>query len=549
MPSIQVIQGPDKGRTFQIIDGENVIGRQAEEVPLGDGTVSRYHARLARRNGAWMLEDLGSANGTYLNGERLEKAGEVTRGDQIKCGATLLVFGQDDEVPASVDVDENGQLVDAAIVATVPSNEDSVIIPTPQAGADAIDALRILYDLIAEISSVFDTELLLSRTMDKVYEVLKPDRGYIMLMDEQGELTLKTSRVRQEPNNGADLPISRTIINEVIRKQVGVLSSNAMSDRRFASGKSVQNLGIRSTICVPIKGRQRIRGIIHVDRSVSDQTFSTEQLRLLTAIGYQAGLGLENVELYDSAVQSERLAAVGETVAVLSHHIKNIIQSLMGGIEMVEKAMDSDDVQKIKTAWPIVQRNVGKINNLILNMLAFSKEREPAMETVNVNHILQECIDMSSARADERSVVLMADLDDIPAITADASGLSQVFLNLINNALDAVEDDNGVVTVKSHYGSMNRRVIVRILDNGTGIVPQELNDIFEPFWSAKGQKGTGLGLAVAKKVVNEHGGEIEIQSEPNEGSTFTVILPTVPGRAGETVGPAGPVAPKGRRGR
>ena len=127
------------------------------------------------------------------------------------------------------------------------------------------------------------------------------------------------------------IPISRTIINEVIARQVGVLSSNAMSDKRFTSGKSVHDYGIRSAICVPIKGREKILGVIHVDCSVSDQTYSTEQLRLLTAIGYQTGLAVENVWLYESAVQSERLAATGETVAFLSHHIKNILQAMVGG--------------------------------------------------------------------------------------------------------------------------------------------------------------------------------------------------------------------------
>jgi hypothetical protein len=132
------------------------------------------------------------------------------------------------------------------------------------------------------------------------------------------------------------VPVSRTIINEVVTKQVGVLSSNAMSDKRFTSGKSVHNFGIRSAVCVPIKGRERILGVIHVDSSVSENTYTTEQLRLLTAIGYQAGLAIDNVVLHEAAVQSERLAAVGETAAFLSHHVKNLLQALQGGIDLVE---------------------------------------------------------------------------------------------------------------------------------------------------------------------------------------------------------------------
>jgi len=130
--SIQVIQGPDKGRKYELREGENIIGRQSRTVHITDGTVSRHHSKLSISNGHWMIEDLGSGNGTYLNGVKVDQPMQVKRGDQIRCGSTLLVFGVGEA--ASVDVDEHGQLVDAAIVASMPSNEDSIIIPSPEAG-------------------------------------------------------------------------------------------------------------------------------------------------------------------------------------------------------------------------------------------------------------------------------------------------------------------------------------------------------------------------------------------------------------------------------
>ncbi|MCK4602586.1 MAG: FHA domain-containing protein [Phycisphaerae bacterium] len=534
MASIQAIQGPDKGLVFDLTDGENILGRQSQTVPLQDGTISRHHARLTTKDGTWTLEDLGSANGTFLNGVKLGKPSQVKLGDQIRIGATLLVFTTGKAAPqAAVDVDEDGQLVDAAIVATVPSNEDSVIIPTPEAGAEAIGNLRILYDLISEVSSVFNVDLLLQRTMGKVFEVVKADRGYIMLIDAAGKLDPKVSKLSEQYGE-QQIPISRTIINEVVSKQVGVLSSNAMSDKRFASGKSVHDFGIRSALCVPIKGRERILGVIHVDCSVSEHTYSTEQLRLLTAIGYQTGLAIENVRLYEAAVQGERLAAVGETVASLSHHIKNILQALGAGIDVVELGLKRDNLTKAKDAWPIVQRNLGKINDLILNMLAFSKSREPLLEKTNINHVLNECVELINPRADERGVAVMSDLDDLPAIPADPAGLQQAFMNLLTNALEAVSDGTGVTTVFSKYDSMNRDVVVKIMDNGSGIGAEELGRIFNPFWSSKGQKGTGLGLAVAKKVFEEHRGRIEVASKVGEGTTFTVTLPAMSGKAADS---------------
>ena len=172
MATIQIIQGPEKARTYELTAGENVIGRREGPIRVADGTVSREHAKLLQRDERWFIEDLGSANGTYVNGVRITKRFPLKRGDQVRCGATLLVFTDGDkQVVPGVDVDEEGSLVDAAIVATVPSNEDSMILPSPEAGAAAIDTLRILYGLIGDVGSIFNVDRLLRETLDKVFTV------------------------------------------------------------------------------------------------------------------------------------------------------------------------------------------------------------------------------------------------------------------------------------------------------------------------------------------------------------------------------------------
>ena len=542
MATIQIIRGPEKERTFALVDDENVIGRQGDTVQIADTTISRRHAQMVKRDNRWFIEDLGSANGTYLNGVKVIRPMAMNRGDQVRIGATLFVFADGDGTEGpELDIDEEGNLVDAAIMATVPSNEDSVVMPSPQAGVDAIANLRILYDLINDVASIFNVDLLLRHTLDKVFDVLKADRGHIMLINKAGKLVAKASRVSGDLPTG-ETSISRTIIDHVVANKVGVLSSNAMSDKRFASGKSVHDFGIRSAVCAPIPGRDRILGVIHIDSSVAEHTYTTEQLRLLTAIGYQTGLAIENVEMYEAAVQTERLAAVGETVAFLSHHIKNILQALGAGVDVVEAAMNRDDLTSAKGSWPIVQRSLGRINGLILNMLAFSKDREPLLEPTNINHVLRECIEIETPRADERGVALMADLDDMPPVPADGPGLQQAFMNLITNAIDAVPDNKGIVTVASKYDTMNRVVVVRVMDNGRGIPRDLLGGIFKPFYSSKGQRGTGLGLAVTRKIVLEHQGTIDVRSEVGQGTTFTVTISAMArygGDSGDTSMPVG----------
>jgi K+-sensing histidine kinase KdpD len=528
MVYVEVIQGPDKGKTFEVSEGELVIGRQSEEFSLSDGTVSRQHARLSTRGGNWYIEDIGSVNGTFVNGVKVNRSTRLHLGDQVRCGGSLLVFGgaAGRETPA-LEMDESGRLVDAAIMATVPSNEDSVISPTPEAGAEAIDNLRLLYNLTSELSSIFNLDMLIRRGLEIITEVVPADRAYILLYQD-GQLVTKAFKDSSEKRSDK-IPISRTIINEVLAKQVGVLSSNAMRDKRFSSGKSVHAYGIRSALAVPIKGHDKVMGVIHVDCSVSEHTYSTEQLRLLTAIGYQMGLAIQNVRLYEEAVKSERMTAIGATVAYLSHHVKNILQAMSTGTQVMETALKSGQMNKAREVWPIMRRSLARLNAVVLNMLAYSKPREPLLENVNVNHVLQEVVDMVSDLTDERGVAVITDLADMPPIPADATGLQQVFLNLLNNALEAVPPQHGAITIASDFSSLTQLVTVTVSDNGVGIPADQLPLIWEVFHSSKGNKGTGLGLAVTRKIVREHGGQITVDSTPGKGTSFTVTLPARPG--------------------
>jgi len=541
--TIHIIQGPDKGRSFDLDTDETHVGRETDDLQLADPTVSRDHARLLPRGKLWSIEDLGSANGTYVNGVRLRRSQRLRQGDQIRVGNSLLVFGGSGPRPVgnSLDIDEDGRLVDSSIMASVPSSEDSVIMPTPEAGDQAIGNLRHLYQFISTISTILDVDLLFNRVLDNVCELLHPDRGYILLIDEKGHMTPMVARYHEDDDSDHKVPISRTIVNHVMTNQVGVLCSNAMRDKRFTKGSSVHDFGIRSVLCVPIVGRDRILGVIHVDTSVSNVTYSTEQLRLLTALGYQTGLAVENVRLYEAAVQSERLAAVGEAVASLSHGIKNILHALQAGADVVDMAMSKGSPDQAAEAWPIVTRNLDRINGLIINMLAFSKQRQPLLQTINLNIVVSECVDLVRAQAAGHGVKVMPSFGEIPPLPADPEGLHRALLNLLTNALDAVADNTGEVTVATRFDAMHRLARIAISDNGPGVDDETLGRIFEPFYSTKGQSGTGLGLAVAQKIVVEHGGRIDVDTAPGQGTTFTIVLNSSPHGADDsddTLGPA-----------
>jgi len=343
--TLYVLQGPDKGRRFDLPADEIVsLGRSSELVPLTDLTVSRRHAHLEKSKDGWILFDDGASNGVFINGVRLNKTSKVKVGDQIRMGSTLLVFGSPRQ---SVTVDNPNDVAnkagDSAIISTVASNDDSVILAAPEPSAAAMAHFRVLLQVATALGSMFDLDQILNKVMDMVFEQLRADRAFIGLIDdESGQVVPGVVRYR-DAEQESKIAVSQTIIQHVISKNEGVLSSNAMTDQRFSKGKSVHSLSIRSAICVPVRGREKIIGVINVDTMVANYTYTQDQLRLLTAIGLQTGMAIENLRLYQESVQKERLAATGETVASLSHSIKNILQGIRGGGDVVEMALRKGD--------------------------------------------------------------------------------------------------------------------------------------------------------------------------------------------------------------
>ncbi len=545
MLTLYVLQGPDKGRRFDMPTDEVIsLGRSSEHVPLTDVTVSRRHAHLEHTRSGWMLWEEGSSNGVFINGIRVNKAAKVKIGDQIRLGSTLLVFGSPNQavtVSSNESVDVKGQTKpgDSAIVSTTLS-DDSVILAAPEPSAAAMVHFRVLLQVSTALSAIFDVDQILNKVMDIVFEQLRADRGFIALVEDEEGRKVNPRVVRfKDEEQVTKIAVSNTIIQHVIARKEGVLSSDAMTDARFSKGKSVHNLSIRSAICVPIPGRERILGVIDIDSLVANFTYTRDQLRLLTAIGQLTGMAMENTRLYQENVQRERLAAAGETVATLSHSIKNILQGMRGGADVVEAALRKNNMDEAKVGWKMLERNLDKVGVFTMNMLAYSKVRKPTLEMNHLPHILNECMELIKKTAADKQVTILPEISTTqPPIPVDADGVHQAVLNLLVNAIDAVDPQRGVVTLSSAFDPVSQMAVIEVQDNGKGIAERDQQKIFEPFFSTKGQRGTGLGLAVTKKIVEEHHGLIEVTSKIGQGTTFRLKFPLSGGmQADQTHGP------------
>jgi signal transduction histidine kinase/pSer/pThr/pTyr-binding forkhead associated (FHA) protein len=580
---LTVIQGPDKGRTFQLPDQEpQLVGRSSEALPLTDATVSRRHAELTPDRNAWYIRDLGSQNGTWVNGTRITARTRLKPGDQIKTGATLMVFGLAGRQPELDTVRIIKDSVKPTVDRALASSEDSVMLGDSvslgesDARTSAGDHLRVVYQLTTLTSQLPDRQRLLEGVMDLVFQEFRPERGVMLLISEAGQpepavvrfapppqgLSGGTSALSGVPGDSGllappgDKPghegeparrerinVSRTILQHCLSRNEGVLSTNAMTDPRFTGAgindraspaDSITRLAIRSAICSPIRFRDRTFGAIYIDSSGDGPAFTPEQLALMNAVGQHTGLALANAELYAQKLQAERLAAMGETVASLSHSIKNILQGLRGGADVVEMGLKKEDLKVSRGGWGILKRNLDRIIGLTMNMLAYSRPRTLEIELTRLTPLLEDCASLLKDLCDARGVVLIVDADpDFPPVPIDTEQMHQAFMNLFTNAVEAVEPRAGVVTVKAGLrvgpeGSPSGgEVRVDVIDNGPGVPPAMQRKIFEPFVTTKGLRGTGLGLAVTRRIVEQHRGRVEVRSPVGNGrgACFSVILP------------------------
>jgi signal transduction histidine kinase len=404
--------------------------------------------------------------------------------------------------------------------------------------ARARSNLQIMYRTALAVSHTLDIDQLLQRIMELIFEWVEADRGCVMLMDPVAKTLLpRVRRTRKGIQADDKIHISKTILDYVIEKNEGVVTSDARLDDRWNPAGSILQMGIREAICVPMQGRYDVVGVIYIDTSTSPQQmikqggaskFTEDHLKLMIAIGHQAALAVEDTRYYSAMVQAERLAAVGQTIATLSHHIKNILQGIRGGSYLIEMGLREHDEDVVGKGWKIVEKNQNKISALVMDMLTFSKEREPDLMLGNLNDTIHDVVELMNVRAEEFQVELTwQPCDSMPDLIFDPEGIHRAVLNVVTNAIDAVAEKQppGKVAVRTEYDAENTLARIVVEDNGPGIPADQMDHLFSPFVSSKKSRGTGLGLPVSQKIIREHGGKLLVDSQAGRGARFTFELP------------------------
>jgi len=229
-------------------------------------------------------------------------------------------------------------------------------------------------------------------------------------------------------------------------------------------------------------------------------------------------------EYYARLVHSEKLAASGRIIANLSHELKTPLSIIKNYLALIKKGLNGDE--SVREKLRVIEEEIDRLSRMINNLLDMSRYPQGEIREVQINQLIQELLDSLETELRERSISLKKDLDpELPPVTTFVDQLKQVFMNLIKNAIEAMEKE-GELSVNTSYRSAEERVVIAIRDTGYGIPEENMAHIFEPFFSTKKESGgTGLGLWISYRIVQALGGRIEVESKWGQGSTFLVSLP------------------------
>jgi signal transduction histidine kinase len=299
-------------------------------------------------------------------------------------------------------------------------------------------------------------------------------------------------------------------------------------------------------VCVPLVAKDRAVGLIVADNAFTREAINEQRIQLLQLLALVAGPALDNARIshhlerqaeqlqetldqlratQGQLIHNERLATVGAVVARVSHEIRNPLTTI-GGFARTLSA-HPDDIERVARNSAIIVEEVEKLEVLLKEMLDFTSPKAPAFEATDLTPVLTALANVHRGDLAERRVALTLDLaPQLPPVLIDRSQIQRVFLNLWQNALQAMDESArpGGGTLGVRTWREGNSVKVAFSDTGVGIAHDTMASIFTPFFTTK-RRGTGLGLAVVKKIVDDHHGSIHVQSERGVGTTFIVVLP------------------------
>jgi signal transduction histidine kinase len=267
-------------------------------------------------------------------------------------------------------------------------------------------------------------------------------------------------------------------------------------------------------------------GAIHIDTSDFLNPFMPNDMEFVAAVANEMAISIENDRLQRNALRNERMAAIGMTVTNIAHNIKNLLNLNRNAVELMNQRLEDLADEKMETRWFLVRKGLERMNRLAADMLEFARFESARLTLIDVNAAILEDRDSLERSLEDAGILLEWDLaSDLPKRMMNQDQLHRALLNVVLNAGDALQEvENGQITISTFLDD-HQRLVVRISDNGVGIAPEELSQVFQLFYTTKGSEGSGLGLPMVQKFVEALGGRVMIDSEPGKGTAVSMLFP------------------------
>ena len=420
---------------------------------------------------------------------------------------------------------------------------------------ERVRELSLLHD-ISQSMYTLNLEEILELILQGVARGIGFDRVRLYLLDEEKkQLVCKVAvGVEREKINSLSLPYDRedNIISRAILERRPFIVEDASRDPRVNRGL-INFLDVKSFAAVPLLSREKVLGGIAADNLVSQRSITEKKLQSLMIFANQAALALENALMYEELrafssqlgervkratleleetqrqlFQSEKLAALGKLSAGIAHEIRNPLTSIKILIHSLVDEMATPASREKDLA--VIETEIEQVNKIIKQFLDFARPRPPSLEPIDVRKVLEETLALIVYEMEAQEVSLEREYaPGLPPVPMDREQMKQVFLNLLLNAIQAMEQGGKlkVATALKHpVPGTNRGSFAKISfqDTGKGIPEDVKGKVFEPFYSTK-EGGIGLGLSIAQRIVEEHGGEIGLESSPGKGTVFYLTIP------------------------
>lgn len=222
--------------------------------------------------------------------------------------------------------------------------------------------------------------------------------------------------------------------------------------------------------------------------------------------------------------QKKRMIEAGQAALNMSHGVKNILQAVRSAEEIMDLALEKRDLKRAERTWNLLKENLDRMQKVVLDTLKFSKDEALSLHPCDFNRLVQSVVETIRPQADLRQVKLSLQLDEnLESIPMDPDKMRDAVLNLLINAIEAVEPKTGRVHIQTQLDQQSKQAFLRISDNGPGI--KDIAAVFEPFYSTKDNTGAGLGLTIAQNIVHQHHGKLSVQSQIGQGAIFEIFIP------------------------